>query len=350
MTRASAALCVTASLVLVWCVGVESVRGADESPAAAPAGAAAGGLKLELKLDKTKYAEGEPWTGLVTATNAGKAPVSIDSRDGAEVKLAAAPGGREPKLTRSIGTGGRNMGDREKAFATLKPGESGELARFDISADPGCTLGGHIGGKMMGWDIPAGEFKMSITYAKTPEAAKQQGMENAWTGTAQSNTVTVTVEERKVDAKAVAGLELRLDVRSCEAGKGEKQINGRARLVNVSKEPVLVDMRAPATMEVLNADGKAVQGQVLPIPLTLGGQQAVTLKPGEWVDVAKFFIMKGAMMVQANPTTAYGLPVGKYTVKAAFKGDETGEKAWKGQLQSNAETVNVETSNAAAGK
>ena len=319
------------------------------APADDNAGKAVGGLKLVLKIDKAAYEEGEAWTGSVTATNASGKAFAIDTMSGGAIKFIPV-NGKEPKIVLHIGTGMRGVDTGEKlTFPAIKPGKDLVFAKFDPSPQAENVLATSVGGAMTAWDAVAGQYRMVFTYTMTAETAKTLGMETPWVGTVESNVATITVTPKKAKVAPVAGLALYLDTRVIGEG-ADRQVNGRARLVNVSDKPIVIDAKATSKIEFFTPDGKAVAGQALPIPLMQMAEPTVTIKPGDWLSVAKYFILTGSTMVQANPTVVYGLPVGQYTVKASYAATPAANAAWGGTLQSNEEKITVAVSKAPAAK
>jgi hypothetical protein len=320
------------------------------APAEETVGKAVDGLKLVLKIDKAAYEEGEAWTGSVTATNESGKAFAIDTTRGGGIKFIPVDG-KEPKIVMHIGTGGKNTGEK-RTFPAIEPGKSALVERFDPSPRAENVLAASLGGAMTAWDAIAGKYQMIFTYKMTAETAKALGMESPWVGAVESNVATITVTPKQAKGTPVAGLALCLDTRVVGEG-ADRQVNGRARLVNVSDKPIVLDTKATSQIEFCTPDGKPVKGQALPFPLRPTTESTVTIQPGDWFDVAKYSILKGATMVQANPTVACGLPVGQYTVKASYAATpapDAKDKTWASTLQSNEEKIFVMVSNAPAAK
>jgi hypothetical protein len=333
------------------CVALIVAAAASAAPADANAGKAVAGLKLVLKIDKAAYEEGEAWTGSVTATNESGKAFAVDTMSGGAVKFIPVDG-KEPKIVMHIGTGrGKDTGEK-LAFPAIEPGKSLLAAKFDPSPQPENVLATSVGGAMTAWDAITGKYRMVFTYTMTTETAKALGMESPWTGTVESNVATITVTPKRAKVTPVEGLALYMDTRV--VGEGADQlVGGRMRLVNVSDRPITIDGRAPLKVEFLKPDGAAMKGQVLPIPIAEMAERTVTVKPGDWLTLGKYSVFKGATMVMANPATAYGLPVGEYTVKASYAAApaaDAKEKLWAGTLQSNEEKIAVAVSTAPAAK
>ena len=302
------------------------------------------GLKVVLALDQPALLEGDPWTGKVAAANAGPKPIVVDTLSGWRAKLVRTDG-RAPRLTAHMGAGIRER-DRSAYFQTLQPGRDLLLATLEAPAQPDSCLVVHLGGLLEGWDLSAGTYRMSVTYTMTPQESERLGMKGAWTGAVESNVAEVTVAERKLPGQPVNGLLLILDLRpySAAAAKG---CSGRARLKNVSDQPLQVDLGASAGIEVRQPDGKIVPGQAMPIPWRdlLGEKRCATIQPGDWVDAAKFQMLEGAMMVQAPTSQAYGLDAGEYLLRAKYQCAKAPPGAhgsvWTGELESNEERLSI---------
>jgi len=338
--------------LLALCAALIVAAAAYAAPADDNAGKAVGGLKLVLKIDKAAYEEGEAWTGSVTAANESGKAFAIDTMSGGGIKFIPVEG-KEPKIVMHIGTGGRGKGFGEApAIPVIEPGKDLLIAKFDPSPQPENVLATSVGGAMNAWDAIAGKYQMVFTYKMAAEDAKALGMETPWVGTVESNVATITVTPKKAKVAPVEGLALYMDTRVVGEG-ADRLVGGRMRLVNVSDKPITIDGRAPVKVDFLKPDGTAMKGQVLPIPIAEMAERTVTIKPGDWLTLGKYSVFKGATMVMANPATAYGLPVGEYTVKASYAATpaaDAKEKPWAGTLQSNEEKISVAVSSAPAGK
>ena len=204
---------------------------------------------------------------------------------------------------------------------------------------------------MMAWDLTPGEYRISVTYGMNKETAVQQRLKNPWLGQVKSNVVNVRVVEKKAQSAEVKGLVLVLEDAQDPDSKGA---GGRAKLKNVSKNSILVDLAGGAKLQVKDAGGKEVTGMAMPIPMRLEAPRAkdfVRIEPGEWQTVLSIHSLGGALMVQSSQSQAYGLPNGEYTFTATYacEKDEAAKtgvngSAWTGTLASNEIKFKVEGS------
>lgn len=141
------------------------------------------GLKLALDL---KLQDGK-WSATLTGSNAGKTPITVFPR--AEMRLnIVSVEGSPPELTRCMGSGVMDPEGDRKGCVTLAPGASAALLVLQEHE----TLTGNIGRNHVGWKFAPGKYRFSVI-CRVPVNAVG-GVENPWTGSAESNAVVVEVK------------------------------------------------------------------------------------------------------------------------------------------------------------